>query len=158
MTRPIFEPTDDREFAKLAHGQRQLFRRPGDEASADAIVIQLKICGDDVVVAVGDDQFFLGVSEDMDGMDLIACAAWVSTPSSSGLVEVRIRNETQGANMLSTDITIDVGETNSKTAATPPVINTGADDVLWADFIGINVDSAGTGARGLGVDMTFALP
>lgn len=159
MTKNLHEPTPQTELSSQGYRIRQLERRPGpDPAEAQTVVIQLKIVPDDVVVATGDDQFFLAISEDMDGMDLIAVAAWVSTPSSSGVVTVRPRNETQGTDMLTTQITIDAGETNSFTAAVPPVINTGADDVDVADFIGINVDTAGTGAKGLGVDLTFAMP
>jgi hypothetical protein len=41
--------------------------------------------------------------------------------------------------MLSTNITIDVNEYDSKDATTPAVINTSNDDVLTGDNIRINV-------------------
>ena len=47
---------------------------------------------------------------------------------------------------------------NSKDAAIQSVINATYDDVLWGDHIAIDVDIAGTGAKGLGVILTFRLP
>ena len=57
--------------------------------------------------------------------------------------------------MLSTEITIDVSEFTSYTAATPPVIDTGHDGVATGDILRIDVDVAGTGAKGLIVVLTF---
>jgi hypothetical protein len=110
-------------------------------------------------VTTGDGKFIFAVSDDMDGMDLVDADAYVSTVSSSGAVTVQIRNITQaGANMLSTAITIDAGENTSYDAAAQPVIDTAADDVVVADMIAIDVDGAGSGAKGLGVILEFAHP
>lgn len=110
-------------------------------------------------VATGDGKFVFAVSDDMDGMNLIGAAAYVTTVSSSGAVNVQIRNITQAdANMLSTAITIDASEFTSYTATTPVVINAATDDVATADLLSIDVDGAGTGAKGLGVILKFALP
>jgi hypothetical protein len=57
--------------------------------------------------------------------------------------------------MLTTPITIDPGEFTSFTAATPAVINTANDLVATGDLIAIDVDVAGTGAKGLGVILEF---
>jgi hypothetical protein len=58
--------------------------------------------------------------------------------------------------MLSTALTIDANETDSSTAAAAAVINTSNDDVATADRVFIDVDTAGTGAKGLNVTFTFA--
>ena len=71
---------------------------------------------------------------------------------------MQIRNITQTADMLTTKITIDASEFTSYTAATAPVIDTGNDDVATGDLIAIDVDVAGTGAKGLGVILTFQMP
>jgi hypothetical protein len=85
---------------------------------------------------------------------LTAVRANINTVSSSGLVTVDINQG--GATILSTKITIDVGEKTSTTAATPPVISTSAltDDSEMT----IDIDVAGTGAKGLKVWLigTFA--
>lgn len=72
--------------------------------------------------------------------------------SSSGAVTVDIN--VNGSTILSTKLTIDQGEQTSVTAATPPVItNTAiADD----DEITIDIDGAGTDARGLIVSILAA--
>lgn len=75
----------------------------------------------------------------------------INTVSSSGLVTVDVN--IGGATMLSTKLSIDQGEKTSKTAATAAVMLTSAwdDD----DEITIDIDAAGTGAKGLKV--TFFL-
>lgn len=76
--------------------------------------------------------------------------ASVNTVSSSGLPTIDI-NES-GTTILSTKITIDVGEKTSTTAATPPVIS---DSALADDAeITIDVDVSGTGAKGLKIIIT----
>jgi hypothetical protein len=78
---------------------------------------------------------------------LTGVRANINTVSSSGLVTVDIKQN--GSSVLSTQITIDVGELTSQTAATPPVISTSAltDDAS----ITIDINGAGTGAKGLKV-------
>ena len=50
---------------------------------------------------------------------------------------------------------IDVSEFTSYSAAVPPVIDGANDDVTSGDLIAVDVDVAGTGAKGLGVVLTF---
>jgi hypothetical protein len=57
--------------------------------------------------------------------------------------------------MLSTALTIDASETDSSTAAAAAVIDTVNDDVATGDQIRIDIDVAGTGAKGLMVEMQF---
>jgi hypothetical protein len=73
--------------------------------------------------------------------------ASLSTVASSGLTTIDVNEG--GVSILSTALTIDAGEKSSKTAATAPVVS----DVTLADDaeITIDVDAAGTGARGLKV-------
>lgn len=80
-------------------------------------------------------------------MTLTAVRASLSTASSSGNPAIDI-NEA-GASILSTVITIDSGEKTSTTAATAAVIS----DTALADDaeITIDIDTAGTGAKGLKV-------
>jgi hypothetical protein len=78
-------------------------------------------------------------------MTLLAARASLSTASSSGLPAIDINKN--GASIFSTTITIDVSEKTSTTAATAAVITTTAfaDD----DEITVDIDAAGTGAKGL---------
>ncbi len=80
-------------------------------------------------------------------MTVTAVRASVNTVSSSGLPTVDI-NES-GTTILSTKLTIDASEFTSTTAATPAVISDAslADDAEMT----IDIDTAGTGAKGLKV-------
>jgi hypothetical protein len=58
--------------------------------------------------------------------------------------------------MLTTNVTIDASETTSYTAATAAVIDATRKVVSTGDLIAIDIDAAGTGARGLGAILQFA--
>lgn len=81
----------------------------------------------------------------------------VTTVSSSGPVTVMVRNATDTADMLSTALTIDQSEKDSKDAVAA-VVNTSTDDVVTGDEIAIDIDAAGTGAKGLSVTLVFKTP
>ena len=80
-------------------------------------------------------------------MTLTAVRASLTTASSSGTPTVDINEG--GTTILSTKLTIDASEKTSTTAATPAVIS----DAALADDaeITIDIDVAGTGAKGLKV-------
>ena len=109
-------------------------------------------------LATGDGKAYWRVPSVCNGMDLVAAAAHVTTVSTSGLPTVQIRNVTDSVDMLSTKITIDANEKDSSTAATAAVIDTAHDDVATGDELAIDVDGAGTGAKGLMVELQFRLP
>ena len=79
------------------------------------------------------------------GFTLAGIEATLLTASSSGIVTVDINKN--GATILSTKLTIDVGEKTSTTAAIPAVITDTA--INAGDLISIDIDVAGTGAKGL---------
>jgi len=75
-------------------------------------------------------------------------------PSTSGLVTVQAANcgsdpGAAGTDILSTAASIDVGEFSSLTASAQPVIANPA--LALGDYIRIDVDISGTGAKGLDV-------
>lgn len=110
------------------------------------------------LVVTGDGKFVLGITEEENGKRLLEAQAYVSTPTTTGTIEVQIHNETQGYDMLSTPITIDAGEEHSYDAATPRVIDTANDAVFTGDQIRIDVDDDGDGtAMGLGVILCFGV-
>ncbi|MFA5185357.1 MAG: hypothetical protein WC551_02630 [Patescibacteria group bacterium] len=121
-------------------------------------IVQMKIVDDATAVATGDGKLIFCIPVSLNGWNLVGAHAFVTTVSSSGAPTVQIRNVTDTVDMLSTAITIDANETTSYTAATAPVIDTTHDDVATGDLIAIDVDGAGTGAKGLGVILTFQLP
>src|SRR3989304_5212118 len=111
------------------------------------IIYHIKVIADTSVITTGDGKFIWAVPQDLGGKDLIDVEMDVTTVSSSGIVQVQIRNITQGADMLSTRVQVDASEFHSKDAATQPVVDTSNDDVAHGDRIAIDVDAAGTGAK-----------
>ena len=117
-------------------------------------------------LAVGDGIAYLRIPSDLNGMDLISVAAAVNTTSSSGNPTFQIARGRQSSatsahsyvDMLSTAITIDATEYDSKDATTAPVINTSNDDVATGDLIRIDIDGIGTGTKGLIVTLAFKVP
>ena len=95
----------------------------------------------------------------LNGMNLVGVAAACATTGTTGTMDIQIANVTQAADMLTTKITIDSGETDSSTAATPAVIDTANDDVATGDQLRIDVDVIHTTpATGLMVELQFRLP
>lgn len=111
-------------------------------------------------ITTGDGKCYFRVPSSLNGMNLIAVAASVDTVSSSGIPTVQLRRKRSGSDvdMLSTKLTIDASETDSSTAAAAAVIDASNDDVATGDRIYIDIDVAGTGAKGLAVEMQFRLP
>lgn len=117
-------------------------------------------------VTTGDKRACVRVPQSYNGMNLVSVGADVSTTSSSGTPTVQISRGRQSSptsapsfvDMLSTAITIDASEYDSIDATTPAVINSSNDDVLHGDVICADVDVAGTGTKGLMVNMEFRLP
>lgn len=109
-------------------------------------------------LATGDGQAYFRVPAIFNGYNIVAVAAHVTTVSSSGAVTVQLHNVTDAVDILSTALTIDASEKDSATAATPAVINASNDDVATADELRVDIDGAGTGAKGLIVELTLQLP
>lgn len=107
-------------------------------------------------ITTGDGKHYYRVPALLNNRVISAVAAHVTTVSSSGLVNVQINNVTDAVDVLSTALTIDANEKDSSTAATAAVINTSNDDVTTADELRIDIDGAGTGAKGLMVELTFS--
>jgi hypothetical protein len=123
------------------------------------VLVHLKIFSDTTAVATGNDARRFVVTDDLGGTRLRSAHATVTTVSSSGLVTVQVHNLTNTDDLLSTVTTIDSGETNSYSAATPHVVNdTGTPPINYitrGDVLRIDVDTAGTGAMGLEVLLEF---
>lgn len=160
MTRPLYPESTATRAAKLENRVDALERRRGA-----AGFYQIKVFADDETVEVGDNAFVFAIPYDLDRSKLLYVNAYITTVSSSGLVTVQIRNKTQAFDMLTTPVTIDAGELDAENAATPWVIDAQYEDeypwpdsdntVFYRQQIAIDVDTAGTGAMGLGVMLGF---
>jgi len=118
----------------------------------------LEIKDKDGTWSVANDVYRFTIPKNVDGMNLVDADMAIYTTSSSGLPTVMVHNLTDTSDMLSTAITIDVSETDSKTAAAASVVNASEDDVVEGDVIRIDIDGAGTGTKGLSVRLGFQKP
>lgn len=121
----------------------------------DAPLYQIKIQKDSKLVIAEPETFIFVVPDDANAKNLISVFAYVTTVGGSA-TSITYRNLTAGgADMLSTAITIDSGDYHSYDAATPPVVATTNIQVFTGTRIAIDVDSAGSGSKGLGVGLRF---
>jgi hypothetical protein len=118
----------------------------------------IKVFSDRLLNKVGNGQFRFDIEPDLDGSELYWTGIFNGTEGSTS-TSVQISNQTKGVDMLTSNLIIAGGETNS--FAVDPAINTGGDPnnpnnmVATGDTIWIDVDAVGTGSRGLGCYMTF---
>jgi hypothetical protein len=115
----------------------------------------IPVIGNSEDLTTGDGKRIISIPQEINGWKLVAAHAVVYTVSSSGTPTVQVRNLTDGVDVLSTRITIDVAQYNSYAAVTQPVIDATYNDVATGDRIAIDVDAAGTGTKGLDVILTF---
>ena len=110
-------------------------------------------------VAMGDGKADIHIPSPFNGMNLVEVHAEVITAGTTGTTDIQIVNVTQGADMLSTKLTIDSGETGSDQAATPAIIDAANDDVATTDMLRIDVDAVSTTSpKGLIITLVFRLP
>ena len=119
-------------------------------------------------LTTGTGKLYFRVPAELNGLDLTSVGAELGAAnSSSGIPTIHIFKGTYtpsaGADpartftdMLSTALTVDVGEWDSKDAATPAVVDIDEDDVVEGDLIRVDIDTAGTGTQGLFVTLGFS--
>ena len=128
--------------------------------------VSVQVVDGATAVATGDGKCYFRIPAALNGMNLISANAQVIVKSTSGTPTVQLARGRQAnatsdftyTDMLSTRITIDENEYDSKDATTAAAIDTNNDDVATGDVIRIDVDTAGTGTKGLNITLTFQLP
>jgi len=111
-----------------------------------------------IPVTTGNGKRYFVIPEEMNGMNLVSIGLHCFTTSSSGNPTVMVHNLTDTVDMLSTGVSIDATEYDSKDAATGATIDTDHDDVATGDVLRFDVDTAGTGTCGLQLRLGFRLP
>ena len=115
----------------------------------------IKCVADTVAPATGNGITHITIPSTLDGKNLFSAQAHVYTVGTTGTItNIQLHNLTDGNDMLSTPITIDLNEKDSSTAATPSVTGT-YNGVSTADVIRIDVDAVATNTLGLEVRMVF---
>ncbi len=145
----------------MAGGAQQLpihgpdHRPRGPDPIPGTAIYEIKVFEDINQVVVGDGKFIWEIPEDLDGAQLVATEAFVTTVG-SGATEIQLRKVGVG-DLLTTKISIDASELNSKDAGSQPAIVANGNEILaWGDHLSIDVDAAGSGAKGLGVILALA--
>jgi hypothetical protein len=115
--------------------------------------LHIKLFDDDETVEVT--TFTEAIAEDMDGLSLRVVELFLAEVSTSGIVRVQIHNVSNAVDLLSTRIQIDANEFHSDDAATDYVIDVDNRQVFFKERVRVEVDDAGTGAKGLGIHLGF---
>ena len=161
----ILYATAARTLARLAKGTANQVLRMNSGATAPEWGLSLSVRYVQMVVteftttnAVGNGQFYLHIPPELNGLNLTYVHGENITAGTTGVETVQIHNLTQTADMLSTELTIDSGETGSDTAAAPAVIDEAEDDVATNDVLRIDRDTVHTTpAEGLILTLGFSL-
>jgi len=114
----------------------------------DRKTMMLDFMGYSSVVADGDGMRF-AIPGDLSGFNLVSCGAHVFTPPTSGVMQIRISNITAASEVLTSNLTIDATESDTVTAASQAVIDTGEDDVQTGVELRVYASDAASGAKGL---------
>ena len=133
------------------------------------VLVHLKVFDDTTAATTGDDARRFVVTDDLDGTRLRSAHFSVSTESTSGTLQMQMVNLTSGTvDLLSTPTRIDASETTSYTASTLHVVETGTivvgsstihtNYMSRGDVLRVDVDAAGTGAKGLEALLEFGPP
>jgi hypothetical protein len=104
---------------------------------------------------VGNSKGWFRVPALLAGMNIVTVHAEARTAGTTGNMDIQLRNETQSADILSTVMRIETGETGTDTSAQPGVIDTGQDDLQENDVIFVDVDTIQTGTAALGLLVTL---
>ena len=109
-------------------------------------------------LTTGDGKIVWAVPSDFNGWVIKGVHGHSPTPSTSGAITLMVRRNRAGTDVdvLSTALTLDQDDDDSKDATTAAVINTSNDDLATGDEIWIDVDGAGTGAKGTFANIKIA--
>jgi len=132
-------------------------------------VLMFEVFEDATALAIGDGKIYIPIPSLYAGWNIIAVSAHLgSVVSSSGAVTVDIarcaavatgiRCSGTVADVLSTNLTVDANEDGSETAETAAVIDTSNDDLPTSGHLRVDVDGAGTGTKGLIVQIVIQKP
>ena len=128
-----------------------LFNKLTDFSERTLVV---KCVADTIGPSVGNGITHVTIPSTLDGKNLQSAQAHVYTAGTGSTTTVQLHNLTDGQDMLSTPITIDSGEKDSSTAATPSVVGSYG-GVSTADVIRIDVDVVASSTLGLEIRMVF---
>lgn len=122
------------------------------------VLLHVRVTSDGAGVSAGDGKRTITITDDLGGTRLRSAQATLVTGGSTATT-IQIHNVTEAVDMLADKIQIDSGDTDSYESVAPSVVDdTGTPPknlVSRGDKIRVDVDAAGTGAKGLEVLLEF---
>jgi len=112
----------------------------------------IKVIADGLPTYVGDGIARIVTPSTFDGLRLNTVGGHVYTAATGSTTNIQVNNETKGVDMLTTLLTIDAGENDSKDAVTPPVIGSNS-LVDEFDVIRFDIDQIGSTTAALGLEL-----
>lgn len=120
-------------------------------------IVYLQVIRATVDIYLGDGAMFFSIPPEVNTFKIIGIEGYVYTVSSSGNVLVQLHNISTSQDVLSTPLRIDQGGFNSLASSARPVINTAQNTVLSGNIFRIDIDSIGTGVKGLDISLSLEL-
>ena len=140
-----------------AEGSNALSKITDRSAAWDRKTIMILPMGFSSVVEDGDGIRF-AIPGDLSGMNLVSVGAHVFTPPTSGVMKIYVSNITAASQVLSSEMQIDETESDTVTASSQAVIDTGEDDVQTGVEYRVYASDAASGAEGLQFRLGFEKP
>jgi len=118
-------------------------------------VIQMVVVDFATALTTGDGKFYFHVPSTLNGFNIVDVHAEVISAPSGSTIIIGLYNVTHSAEILSTLLTIDAGETGSDSAASNAVISGTEDDLATNDVIRVDIDQIGSSTAGSGLIVTL---
>jgi len=118
-------------------------------------VIQMVVVDFATALTTGNGKFYFHVPSTLNGMNIVDVHAEVISAPAGSTIIIDLYNLTQTADILSTNLTIDAGETGSDTAAAAAAISASEDDLATNDVVAVDIDQIGSSTAGSGLIVTL---
>ena len=118
-------------------------------------VIQMVVVDFATALTSGNGKFYFHVPSTLNGFNIVDVHAEVISAPAGSTIIIDLYNLTQTADILSTNLTIDAGETGSDTAAAAAAISGSEHDLAPNDVIRVDIDQIGSSTAGSGLIVTL---
>lgn len=120
-------------------------------------VVILKVYNEASAISTGDGKMYFAVPNELSGLDLKSCGGHLYTAATSGVVQVQFArlSAASAIDMLTSKLEWDATEKDTATAGSAAVINASYDDVATGQEVRVDIDAAGSGAKGMEVRLAF---
>jgi len=118
-------------------------------------MMRLNVFRPDELITLGNGRAYVRLPNFLNNTYFVYAAAQCVTAGSSSTTLIQIRSASW-SDLLTTRINIESGETDSTTATTQPVVDTGNNGMTSPDRIYIDVDQRSSTSRGLIINLGFS--